>query len=157
VPAWGRHLLLLQLVFMYTVAGVAKVGARWMPFADFSALWVILHDPAVARFTPPPPGWAYPLTQIGTAVTLAWEWTTPLLLLVFLGRHLGDRAPAWLQRVVSWRPEWGWVGIGAIFHLGIAILMDLGIFPWAMLALYPAFLHPDDLHRFVARLRARSG
>lgn len=152
-PAWGRHLLLLQLVFMYTVAGIAKVGARWMPFADFSALWVILHDPAVARFEPPPPEVAYPLTQLGTAVTMMWEWTTPLLVVVFLGRHLGERAPAWLRRVVAWRPEFGWVGVGAVFHLGIAVLMDLGIFPWAMLALYPAFLHPDDLRRLVARLR----
>jgi hypothetical protein len=41
--------------------------------------------------------------------------------------------------VARFRPDDVWVGFGVAFHLGIAATLDLGIFPWATLALYPAF------------------
>ncbi len=156
-PAWGRHLLIVQLVVMYATAGLAKVGARWLPMQGFSALWVILMDPAVSRFPPPPPTWAYPLTQLGTAGTMVWEWSTPLLLVVFWWRHQGEAAPAWARRIVAWRPEAWWAGIGLAFHLGIAFALDLGIFPWAMLAVYPVLMHPSDLHRLAPWTRPSAG
>ena len=48
--------------------------------------------------------------------------------------------------------EWVWIGIGAVFHLGLALTTELGIFPWAMLALYPAWVHPDDWSALLRRL-----
>ena len=52
---------------------------------------------------------------------------------------------------VRWRParylRWAWLLIGASFHLGIAVTMRLGIFPFGMLAVWPVFLHPDELAR----------
>lgn len=153
-PAWPRHLLITQLVVMYAAAGVAKVGARWTPLAGSSALWVILQDPAVSRLAPDPPAWLWWPSRVGTFVTLLWEWSAPLLIAVYLARHLGPRAGAFGRWVRRWRPEWAWAGVGVLFHLGIAVGLDLGVFPWAMLALYPVFLHPNDLGRAVARLRA---
>ena len=38
-----------------------------------------------------------------------------------------------------------WMLVGVGLHVGIAATMALGIFPYAMLALYPAFFHPDEL------------
>jgi hypothetical protein len=35
--------------------------------------------------------------------------------------------------------------VGAAFHVGTHLVLRLGIFPFAMLALYPAAVHPDRL------------
>lgn len=146
-PAWPRHLILLQLIVMYTAAGVSKMGARWLPMGDFGALWIILQDPAISRLTHAPPEAWYPLSQLATAGTVAWEWSTPLLLVVLWQRHRRPDPRSGWGRVLRWRPELWWAGVGLCFHLGIAALLKLGIFPWAMIALYPAFLHPSDLAR----------
>jgi hypothetical protein len=37
--------------------------------------------------------------------------------------------------------------LGAVFHVGTHLTMRLGIFPFAVLALYPAALHPDEWSR----------
>ena len=44
-------------------------------------------------------------------------------------------------------------------HIGIAATMQLGIFPWAMLALYPSFFHPEEYARtpLLRRLRTSRG
>lgn len=143
-PAWARHLLVLQLVVMYFGAGVAKVGSTWTPMGEFSALWYILHDPAVARidwsFLAP----AYVLTQIGTAVTMGWEYTAPLVLLMYWYRHTWDRAGRLRAFVVRWKLHLAWLSIGLAFHLLIAATLNLGIFPFAMLSFYPSFVHPNE-------------
>jgi hypothetical protein len=41
--------------------------------------------------------------------------------------------------------RWVWLALGALLHLGIAFTMQLGIFPFGMLALYPIFVHPEEL------------
>ena len=144
VPAWPRHLLILQLVVMYFVAGIAKVGAGWTPMGGYSALYLILQDPAVARFD-----WSwiaplYPITQFGTFMTTLWEYTAPLVLVVYYFRHTHHRPGrfrAWSNR---YNPHWWWLAVGVTFHVLIAITLNLGIFPFAMLAFYPCFIHPDE-------------
>lgn len=146
VPSWPRHLLILQLVIMYFGAGVAKMGSTWLPMSGFTALWFIIHDPAVARFSDTT-GWMsilMPFTRLGTGVTIVWEYAAPLLILVFWGRHTASRGGRWRAFVLRWRPEYWYAAIGVVFHVGIAILLNLGIFPWAMLAFYPAWVHPED-------------
>ena len=49
----------------------------------------------------------------------------------------------------------GAVLVGVIFHLALAATLRLGIFPAAMLALYAAFFHPDELRAAWHRLRRR--
>lgn len=150
-PAWPRHLLVLQVAVMYFCAGVQKTALSWGPLGGFSALFLILQDPAVAgwRF-----GWLsrfYPLTQLATAATMVFEWSACLVPLVYgyrATRTSPGRLRAWFNAA---RPMRVWVAIGVALHLGIAATMSLGIFPWAMLSLYPSFVHPDELKRALRR------
>jgi hypothetical protein len=160
VPAWPRRLLILQLVAMYFLAGIQKTGVHWWPMGHFAALYFILQDPAIAkhdfRFLANPP-W-FQLSQIGTAVTVLFQDSYPIVLLIRWCKATADRGGAlreWLVRY-GWI-EWVWIALGGVFHLGLATTMELGIFPWAMLALYPAWVHPDDWPRVVAWIRARTG
>jgi len=145
VPAWPRHLLILQLSLMYTMAGVQKTALAWTPFGDFAALYLILQDPSIARWQF---GWLrdwFPMTQLATAATLVFEDSAWLLPLVYWYRHTRTRAGrlrAWFNRV---RPLRFWLLLGVLLHLGIASTMALGIFPFAVLALYPCFFHPHEL------------
>ncbi len=141
VPAWPRRLLVLQLVVMYFTAGVQKFGLLWMPMGDFAALYVILHDWGVTRAIPT---WAHNpvgffVLQLGTASTLIWQWTYPVVL---VAPALARQPTPWGRWLARWRPERAWVALGVVFHLGIAATLDLGLFPWGMLALYPALWDP---------------
>jgi hypothetical protein len=157
VPAWPRHLLILQLVVMYFAAGVQKVGMDWMPMGDFSALYVVLHDPAVVRAGFSEIESLYFLTQMATATTMLFEWSALSLLLVYHYRVTPDR-PGRLRRASNrWNFHWYWIGIGVLIHIGIAFTMSLGIFAYAMLALYPAFFHPDEVLGFWNRCRNPRG
>lgn len=156
VPAWPRRLMILQLVAMYFLAGVQKTGIHWYPMGHFAALYFILQDPAIAkhdfRWLAHAP-W-FQLTQLGSAVTVLFQDSYPIVLLIRWSKSTADRG-GWLRELLvrhGWI-EWVWIGIGALFHLGLALSCELGIFPWAMLALYPAWVHPDDWPRIVARLR----
>ena len=44
-----------------------------------------------------------------------------------------------------------------MFHLALAATTELGIFPWAMLALYPVWLHPDELKWVFGRAQRAVG
>lgn len=144
VPAWPRHLLILQLAVMYFLAGIQKTALSWTPFGGFTALYLVLQDPAIARADF---AWledVLPLTQLATAGTLVFEWTAALLPLLYwyrATRTRPGRLRAFFNRV---RPLRFWLPVGVALHLGIALTMAIGIFPFAMLALYPAFFHPDE-------------
>lgn len=152
IQAWARKLVIGQMVLMYFTAGVLKSGVTWWPMGGYAALYFALHDPAVAAWDF---GWtrAQPwffFTQIGTATTVIYQVTYPLVLVLFLWRRhpkLGGRLAAFCNRYPI---EWIWLAIGAWFHVSLGVLMNLGIFPWAMLALYPAWVEPD---RWPALLR----
>lgn len=124
IVAWPRQLLVVQLVFAYFFAGLQKVDASWWPWGDATALFVILQDPAVARVDF---GWlrgdAWLLTAFGTVATVAFQLAYPALLV--------------LRRT---RLHTVFIAVGVAFHLSLALTMELGLFPWAMLALYPALL-----------------
>lgn len=151
VPAWPRHLLILQLVVVYFTAGIQKVGLAWMPMGDFAALYIVLHDPAVVRWEFPWLKAAYPITQIATASTWIWEWSAPLLGLSIFYRDTRTRA-GWLRQQMN-RLNFRsiYLFFGVLFHLGIALTMRIGIFPWAMMALYLCSYHPDELRRLARR------
>jgi hypothetical protein len=151
VPAWPRHLLVLQVLVMYFMAGIQKTSVTWWPFGSYGALYLILQDPSIAawRFA-----WlekVFPLTQLASAATMVFELGAGPILLAWWFRDTrlrGGRARALFNRI-DLHKWWMFVGVG--LHVGIAATMSLGIFPYAMLSLYPAFFHPDELPR---RLRA---
>jgi hypothetical protein len=145
VPAWPRRVLVLQIVVMYFTAGVQKYAQHWWPWGGWSALYVILQDWAVAAhdFSWLRHPLLYPLTQVATALTMAWQWTYPVVLLhTFEPPWPPGRFRRWFA---AWRLHWVWIAVGVWFHVQLALTMELGIFPYGMLALYWVFLSPSEL------------
>lgn len=156
VGAWARRLIVLQLVVMYFMAGVQKSGIHWWPMGHYAALYFILQDPAIARYD-----FSYLehqpfffFTQLGSAGTMAFQISYPLVLLWIYYRNTPDRGGRLRAFANRWHLEWAWIATGAIFHVLLALTTELGIFPYAMLALYPAWLRPQDLDAILERLRA---
>ncbi|MEN0066550.1 MAG: HTTM domain-containing protein [Myxococcota bacterium] len=159
VGAWARRLVILQLVAMYFLAGVQKGGIHWYPMGHFAALYFILQDPAIAQYDFTFLG-RQPFffsTQLGTAVTIVFQDSYPLVLLWAHYRNTPDR-PGKLRAFANrWGLEWWWIATGALFHVLLAATTELGIFPWAMLALYPAWLRPVDLANLQQWVADRTG
>ncbi|MDF3065276.1 MAG: hypothetical protein K0R38_877 [Polyangiaceae bacterium] len=157
VTAWPRYLLFAQLVWMYNSAAQNRYDSAWWPTGHFSALGTLLCDPHFARFDSGWVGAVYPLTQVATASTMLFEGGS---MLIFLWTWL-DRFPlrggVWGERARRFKIRWWWLGFGVVLHLGIALTMRLGIFSFGVLALYPAFVHPNELRAAWGWLRRRQG
>lgn len=151
IPAWPRYLVLLQLLWIYFSGGINKSAAEWGPHGGFRALENIVTDPNVARL---PAGWIAPITplaRVATAATMLFELGAPLYLVAYALVARGARfvrAAQWTRRV--------WIVLGVCFHVGIAITLRLGMFPFGMLALYPVLLRPGELATIVAWPQRRS-
>jgi hypothetical protein len=155
-PAWPRYLILAQLVLIYFGAGLAKGGTYWYPWGGYRALYLTLQDPILAaadfRWLAQP--LAFRMTQVATAVTHLWELSAPLVLLAAYARRTRGKA-GWLRRLFVLVPVRNlYVALGVAFHLTLALSLRLGIFPFAMLACFPAFFRPEELERGLVRLRA---
>ncbi len=155
VPAWPRYLLLIQLVWIYFSGGHNKTGAEWWLAGDFAALGNVMSDPHVARFDA---GWVptfSPLLRVATLATMIFELSAPLMIVwtwLHATRDRPGRVRRWANKL---RVRWAWLGLGVGFHLGIAVFMKLGMFPWGMLAIYPVFFQPDELVAAEAWIRQR--
>lgn len=153
VPAWPRLLLFAQLVWVYSSAAHNRGGDAWWPRGELSAIANILSDPHFTRFAP---GWVepfYEFTQVGTALTMLFEFASPLLLVwawMDAAPGRGGRAGECVRR---FRVRKLWLLLGVMLHLSIAVSMRLGIFSFGMLALYPAFFRPQEITAAVGRLR----
>ncbi len=157
VPNWPRRLVIGTMILMYTSAGYLKSGITWWPMGGFAALYFALQDPSVAAYDF---GWtrAQPwffFTQIGTATTIVYQCTYPLVLLLFWWRRYPERAGRVGRFANRYHFEWIWLAIGAWFHVILGFTMNLGIFPWAMLALYPAWFTDEEWTRWGRRLLGR--
>lgn len=142
VAAWPRYLLILQLVVMYGSSGLQKVSPEWWPIGRWSAVYYSLRTPPLARWDYPWLRELFPLTQVATAATMAFEIGAPLLLLWFLVRKLRPQgAPRWVRSL--------FVVVGVSMHLSLWFLMELGPFSPITLSLYLALFHPDEWHRRV--------
>jgi hypothetical protein len=155
VPAWPRYLLLLQLLWVYFSAALNKSSHEWSPLGGFTALAHALMDPHNGRLDPSLIATLFPLTRVGTALTIAFELTAPLYLLWLYYAATPER-PGRLRRFANrFRLRWIWLALYVGFELGIAIGLKLGAFPYGMLALAPVLLLPDELERLVARIARR--
>lgn len=130
------------------------MGFAWTPFGGFSALYLILQDWAIARYAF---GWLaeqpfYLLTQVGTAGTLIWEWSSPLMLYALYVKATPKREGrlrGWIEKV-HFRELW--LSMGGLFHFSLFVTMELGIFPFAMVATYVAFYGPEEWKALIARV-----
>jgi len=155
VPAWPRYLLVVQLLWLYISAGYQRDAKSWGPRGGFSAIGNVLGDPHFARFEPGSFAALYPLTCAGTLLTMVFELTAPLYLLwLWLELHpeRGGRCGHAVRRA---RIRWLWLATGVSLHSGIALGMKIGLFPFGILALYPAFVRPPELLAALERVRGR--
>ena len=123
-PIFTRTYDLLRwlLMIVYLDAGFVKLptALRWLDPAQ-PELYTILTDPLAGRLDAatwaahPWPFW------FGGLATLVVECSAVLVL-------------------TRWAPYWAC--FACFIHLGIAATMDLGMFPWGMLALYPVLWAP---------------
>lgn len=133
ITKWPRVLLLLQMAWLYLGSALAKFGSGWVPGGDASAIWFILHDGVWARFGPPP-SWAWHPTQLATTMVWLWELSSPLFVIQLIRRRWPRATTVWLM-------------FGVSMHVGIELLMRVGPFSYAALALYFAAIPPDMIRR----------
>lgn len=149
-----RWLMVGQLVTMYFSSSLQKVSAHWVPWGDHMALWYILQQPTWQRV---PMLWIAPwawATRIATQVSWWFEFTSPVLLLAAWFRHTRTQG-GWLRRQfnrLDARLLLLVIGLG--MHVGIEASMEVGAFSLATLSLYVACFAPDELGRWLSRLRA---
>lgn len=137
VATWPRFLVILQLTLIYSATGLQKMLPEWFPWGRWLAVYNMLLVPTWARYDLAPVlGWFGPVTQLSTAVTWFWECTFGVVLLsVWMGWH---------------RVRTFYAALGALFHIGLAVLTNLGPFSAITLALYPCLFRPDEWRRLSA-------
>jgi hypothetical protein len=157
VPAWPRYVLVLQLVVLYFWAGMVKQSPPWTSIDGYSALYITLSQPHYATFGLSPRLLAavYPLLQVATFLTVWFERLAPAVPVLLWLRATADR-PGGVRKLINRLHLLEvWVMLGVVFHLGLAASVELGMFPWGCLALYPALCAPETLRRWVQAARAR--
>ncbi len=139
VAAWPRKVAMVQLAIIYTTTGLQKlVSTAWTPLDGFSALYQILQSPQWSRvplLVDAADGWLVGPFVAMTAITIVWE--------------CGFWVVLWKKR---WRPVMAVVGIG--LHVGILLTMEVGIFSWLSMALYPT-MFSEGSARLLQRLAHR--
>lgn len=166
VKAWPRYLGIFQLVVVYWIAGLNKLGAGWTPAGGFSALYYILLQPDWQRVDMRFLAWIYPLTQVATAVTWLWELTWPVVLLWFLSRrkvtaaHDGARPAGRLWRALArYDVRLAYLALGVVMHLLTWLVMEVGPFSFVTMSFYLCLFTPEEIARaraWLARRRARA-
>lgn len=135
VPAWTLRLLQIQVALIYFVSGFWKLAdPAWR---GGRALWIALANPIFSRFGPPARA-PHALFAAATLSVAAWEFLFPALVSA--------------RRTRRWT-----LAFGAAIHLFILIFLNTGIFPLAMLALYPAFASRADGAAGLAAHRSHFG
>jgi hypothetical protein len=153
IAAWPRYLIVAQLIVMYFFAGILKQAAAWSSLGGYSALFLVLTHPHYTRFEIPRALLVqlYPLLQLSTALTIGFERAAIALPWLLWLRITGARGGVLRETVNRARLIELWLGLGATFHLLLAVTLSLGIFPWGCLALYPAFVPPQRVRQFFSR------
>lgn len=128
VAQWPHLLVRLMLVIVYTSSGIGKLWmtSDWLGWARFPPLYRIVTDPMAGTLDPV---WWLPFRpafQVMSWSTIALELSSILL----------------LTRFAPW-----WGVVGALMHVGIFSMMELGMFSWGMLALYPIVFAPWIVRR----------
>jgi vitamin K-dependent gamma-carboxylase len=134
VPVVTVWALRAQLAVVYVVAGLAKLNADWLIRAEPLATWLPARTdrPVIGRF----------LDEPFVAVMASWAGT--VFDLTIVGWLLWRRSRPYAYAVL------------VAFHLATAMLFQIGMFPWVMIALTPIFFAPDWPRRLTGRRGARS-
>ena len=147
VAAWPRYLIIFQLLLLYQVAGYYKVSTHWHPGGDLRALYYALNTPIWNRWDFMALwGVVFPFTQVATLVSWLFENLGPgLVFLALYSRSTRSRAGR-LRAAFNRLPvRNGFVLVGLGMHLGIWLMMEVGVYSPLALAFYPCLFHPDEL------------
>jgi hypothetical protein len=161
VPRWPRRLFIAQLTVVYVATGVMKLGSTWSVMGGWSALYLALNLPGIARWPGDWAAWVFPLTQVGTFVAKWWEITfflVPLNLYLRRPRPAGSKRRGPIRRLLArWDLRMGYLVIGVVMHSCLTVLLDLGLFSAVMVSLYPCLFHPYESRRLLETLSSRCG
>lgn len=157
VSAWPRAILVFQVLFMYTMTGLQKIGYSWTPMGGYAAMHYILNDPTWLRWDLGEWPWRLePLLRVCTAVAWHWEQLSLLLLLHWYYRVGLAQSPSWLRSLFTkWDWRYPWVFVGVVLHSSILALFDVGPFSLVSMAYYVNLWSPWEWHRFSSRWRSR--
>ena len=131
VPAVSVWALRGQLAVVYVFAGVAKLNADWLLRAEPLHTWLAARTdrPIVGPWLDEPFvaytfSWVGALFDLTIVACLLWRRSRPLAYAVLV-----------------------------VFHVATAMLFQIGMFPWVMIALTPIFFAPDWTDRFIRSRR----
>lgn len=127
------RLMRFQIALIYFSAALHKLASP--SWRDGSAVYYVLNSNVHQRFGYFVPSNLEWLATTATYLTVFWELSFALLILLPIGRA-----------VAIW--------LGVLIHLGMFALMEVGPFHLVMLASYPAFLRPDTVERLARRFGA---
>jgi HTTM domain len=156
VPRWPRRLFVFQLTVIYVATGLMKIGSTWSILGNWSALYLAVNLPGIARWPGDWAAWVFPLTQVGTFVGKWWETTFFLVPInLYLRRKPGRPGRGPLRRLLArWDLRLGYLLFGLVFHICLIVLFDLGVFSVAMIGVYPCLLHPHESRRLLVWARS---
>lgn len=161
VAAWPRAVLVFQVLLMYSMTGLQKIGHSWTPMGGYTALHYVLSDPTWLRWDLGTLPWAIdPILRVATAVTWHWEQLSLLLLFHWYYRVTNAHSPRWLRMLfLRWDMRYPWTLVGVVMHVGILVLLDVGPFSLVSLAYYVNLWSPNEWHQvynWARRLTART-
>lgn len=124
------RMIQFQVVIVYLASGLWKLfNPLWR---NGTALHYVLYNNAFRRFPLQLTPSLDVVLAILTYVVLVWELSFVLLVL-FPGT----------RRIV--------ILIGVVLHLGMTLVLEVGLFPWMMFVCYTSFLDPERLPMLFAR------
>lgn len=155
ISTWPRAVLVFQVLLMYTMTGLQKVGHAWTPMGGYAALHFVLNDPTWLRWDLGLlPWYIEPLLRLGTAVTWHWEQLSILLLLHWYYRTTEAKSPGWLRALfLRWDMRYAWAAIGIVMHAGILLLFDVGPFSLVSVAFYVNLWSPAEWYCGYSKVR----
>ena len=123
IPAWAINIFKLQLAIIYLYAAFSKMNADWLIHAMPLKIWLPANQfmPVIGKF----------LAMPATAVIFSWCGMSFDLSIVFLLLNRNTRI-------------FGYIFV-IIFHLLTAVLFQIGMFPYIMLAATTIFFS-DRFH-----------
>lgn len=125
VPRWTVDVVRLQVGLVYFFAGLAKLTPDWLFQAMPLRIWLTAHT-------------SFPL--IGTLFDEIWM----AYLLSWVSAFYDLTIPFWLL----WRKTRLWAYVAVIgFHVMTALLFNIGMFPWIMMACTVVFLDGENFTR----------
>ncbi len=145
--SWPRRVLGLQIVCCYTFAGLGKIGPEWWPWGGLQAVYYAVLQPQWGERDATFVAWAFPLTQVATTVTIAFESLFFLVPVWMWGRH---RWPSW-RRLDLRIP---FLLLGLAMHGALELFMNLGPFALISVSYYFLLFDADEYATALRRLRA---